>query len=162
MFEFMRNTVYARISPEFVSVLQVESGREYGDVPLLAVEERGGKRAIVAAGRATQNSASTVTLVNAFLHPRTPIADFTMAEQTLRYFLKQVLSGRLFVPSPVVVLHPLGDFEGGLTQIEIRALAELGMGVGARRVYVWQGPELSREELSRLQFTRTGGRLLHP
>ena len=102
------------------------------------------------------------SIVNGFKHPRTLIADFTVAEQTLKYFLKLVLPTSPFKASPIIVIHPQAQLEGGLTQIEIRAFAELGLGAGARRVFVWDGPELTREELGELRFSRVGGKLLHP
>ena len=46
-----------------------------------------------------------------------------------------------------IVLHPRVAPEGGFTQIELRALHELGMGAGAYRVIVWQGRDLADEEL---------------
>lgn len=68
----------------------------------------------------------------------------------------------LFAVSPVMVMHPLAMLDSGLKQIEIRAFAELGLGVGGRKVLLWEGPELSTEELRELRFSRPSGRLLHP
>lgn len=164
MLELLRNTVYVRIAPDRLSLLHLESGKEHCDLPLLAIEERGSKRSIVAIGRAAMERGGIpgLALANGFKHPRTLIADFTVAEQTLKAFLRMVLPRSLFLPSPVLVLHPQAMLEGGLTQVEIRAFAELGLAAGARKVYVWEGPELSREELRELRFSRVGGRLLHP
>ncbi len=41
----LRNTVYVRIRSDWLSVLQVESGTAYADVPILAVANKGGKHA---------------------------------------------------------------------------------------------------------------------
>jgi hypothetical protein len=38
----------------------------------------------------------------------------------------------------------------------------LGLGAGARKVFVWEGPELSKDEPPELRFSRVGARLLHP
>lgn len=164
MFDLFRNTVYVRIKPDWMSVLHVESGNEHSDVPALAIERKNAKSTVVAVGRdaATKTGLSNVIVANGFKHPRTLLADFTVAEQTLKCFLKMVLPGSFFTSSPVVVIHPQAALEGGLTQIEVRAFAELGLGAGARKVFVWEGPELSREELHELRFSRAGGRLLHP
>lgn len=158
-----RNTVYVRIQPEWLSVLQVASGKKYADVPVVAIEKIKGKRVIAAIGREALAKKNIVNFIicNGFNHPRTPIADFTVAEKTLQYFLKQLFSNKLFTPSPIIIMHPLGTFQGEITQVEIRAFAELGMISGARKVYVWEGPELSREELLGLNFSRTNGRLLY-
>ena len=164
MLNLFRNTVYVRIKPDRMSVLHVESGNEHSDLPALAIERKNGKGTVVAVGHAAAAKAGLINVIvaNGFKHPRTLLADFTLAEQTLKHFLKLVLRGSLFTPAPVVVIHPQVALEGGLTQIEIRALAELGIGAGARKVFVWEGRELSKKELRELRFSHTGGRLLHP
>lgn len=163
MLNFFRSTVYIRIKPEHISLLHVETGIEICDVPELAIEQKNGKNLTVAVGRdaIVKSGLGNITIVNGFNHPRTLIADFTVAEQTLKYFLKKLLPVSIFSPSPILVIHPQAVLEGGLTQIEIRAFAELGFGAGARKVYVWEGPELSKQELLALQFTRQGGTLHH-
>lgn len=164
MFKLFRNTVYVRITPDRMSTLHVESGNEYSDVPTLATKQGNGKSSVIAVGRdATIKSGhANITVVNGFKHPRTLLADFTVAELTLKAFLKNVLPNSFFMPSPVIVIHPKTALEGGLTQIEIRAFVELGIGSGARKTYVWEGPDLSREELLELRFDRANGKLLHP
>lgn len=164
MLNLLRSTVYVRVKPDRLSVLHLESGKQHSDAPTLAVEQRNGKSVVLGVGGAvTANSGMPrVVLANGFKHPRTIIADFTIAEQTLKHFLKIVLPHSLFAAAPIVVIHPLAQIEGGLTQVEIRALAELGLGAGARKVFVWEGPELSKEELHELKFSRVGGKLLYP
>ncbi len=164
MLNLFRSTVYIRIKPEQLSVLHVESGKEMTDSPALAIETKGGKSSIYAVGNQalTLFGQPNITVANGFKHPRTIIADFTVAETTLKYFLRCVLPWKLFSPSPIIVMHPLSSLEGGLTQVEIRALAELGMGAGGRKVYVWDGPELSNNNLHELSFTQGDGKLLYP
>ena len=53
-------------------------------------------------------------------------------------------------------MHPRGEPEGGYTQVEIRALRELGMAVGAALVTVWQGRSLTTEELLSGRFPLEG------
>lgn len=103
-----------------------------------------------------------VELVNGFQHPRTLLADFSMAEQTLKLLLRKLLPPSLLRPAATVVLQPLEQLEGGLTQLEIRGLVELLRSVGARQVYLWIGAELGRDELERLQFPAGRGTLLWP
>lgn len=164
MLNLLRSTVYVRIKPDRLSVLHVESGHEHSDVPTLAIEQKNGKNIVLDPGStaAAKTEISRVILANGFKHPRTLIADFSVAEQTLKQFLRKVLPHSLFAASPIMVIHPQAQLEGGLTQVEIRALAELGIGAGARKVFVWEGPELSKEELHDLEFSRLGGKLLHP
>lgn len=164
MFNFFRNTLYVRVKPENLSVLHVQSGTEFADMPVIAIENSNGKSLILAIGHAAKAKTGlpNVTVANGFKHPRTLLADFAVAERTMKQFIKKVTPSPLFTPSPIVVIHPLDMLEGGLTQIEIRAFAELCSMAGARRVYVWTGPELNNDELQRLDFSRVGGRLLFP
>jgi rod shape-determining protein MreB len=164
MLKLFQNTLYFRIEPELIVVTHVESGHKIADKPVLAIETRKGKSVIVAHGKEANALAgqSNISINNGFLHPRTLLADFLIAQLTLKYLVKKIQPKTWFVPSPVIVLHPLKLLEGGLTQIEIRAFAELGSMAGARRVYVWSGPELTCEELIDLDFSRAGGQLLFP
>jgi rod shape-determining protein MreB len=78
----------------------------------------------------------------------------------LKGFLRKLFSGQLFAQSPVLVLHPRVDPEGGFTQIEIRALQELALAAGAAKVIVWKGRELLDQELLELRFP-SGGEVLN-
>ena len=53
----------------------------------------------------------------------------------------------LFMPSPRLILQPHQPSEGGLTQVELRALNELGLSAGASKVQIWQGAEWNDEQL---------------
>jgi len=64
------------------------------------------------------------------------IADFTITEKMLQYFMKKAHGGRYFRPSPrVLVCVPYGS-----TQVERRAIRESAAGAGARRVYLVEEP----------------------
>lgn len=158
MLGLFRNTLYVRIAAQRLSVLHVESGQEFADLPVLAVDRSSGKPVAVAIGSeaVARNGQPGVSLANGFDHPRTLLADFTIAEQTLRQFVAKAIPRSLFASAPVMVLHPLEKLEGGLTQIEARALAELGMGSGARKSWVWTGPALSVDELRQQSFPASG------
>jgi rod shape-determining protein MreB len=164
IFNFFRNTLYVRVRPENLSVLHVQSGKVFTDLPVIAIKNINGKSLILAIGHDAMSKAGlpNISIANGFKHPRTLLADFAVAEQTVKYFIKRVTPNTFFTPSPVIVIHPLDMLEGGLTQIEIRAFAEICSMAGASRVYVWTGPELSNEELQQLDFTRGGGQLLFP
>jgi rod shape-determining protein MreB len=158
MLGLFRSTLYVRIAAQRLALLHVESGREFADTPLLALDASSGKPVVVGVGSeaAAKAGLDKITVANGFDHPRTLLADFTIAEQTLRQFVVRIVPRSLFAPAPVIVLHPLEKLEGGLTQIEARALAELGRGAGARQVFVWEGPALSVDELRTLDFPATG------
>jgi rod shape-determining protein MreB len=60
------------------------------------------------------------------------IADFTVTEKMLQYFIHKVHESRLIRPSPrVLVCVPCGS-----TQVERRAIKESAAGAGAREVYL--------------------------
>ena len=141
-------------------VRDVVAKREIAEPPVAAVS-RDKKRKLVAVGHDANSATSQqpVDVVNPFTHPRSLLSDFAVAEQVLKRFLTKLFAGRLFVPSPVVVMHPKLSPEGGLTQVEIRVLRELAIGAGARRVIVWEGRDLRDEEVAELKF-EGGGRVL--
>lgn len=158
-------TLYIQLRAHELSVLHVESGHEFRDVPQLAIQQQaGGKPQILAVGTPAYQCVHQpgVHLVNGFEHPRTILADFAYAEKTLLYFVRQAWPRSLFQPKPEVILHPLERLEGGLTPIEIRALCELAMTAGARRASVWTGIPLTREQLLSQHFPLELGHLFRP
>ncbi|KAA3629628.1 MAG: rod shape-determining protein [Proteobacteria bacterium] len=64
------------------------------------------------------------------------IADFTVTEKMLQYFIHRVHESRFLRPSPrVLVCVPCGS-----TQVERRAIKESAAGAGAREVYLIEEP----------------------
>ena len=64
------------------------------------------------------------------------IADFTVTEQMLKYFIKKVHDTRMFRPSPrSIICVPCGS-----TQVERRAIRESAIGAGARQVFLIEEP----------------------
>jgi rod shape-determining protein MreB and related proteins len=138
---FLKPIVYARLEPELLSLREVRSGTMVSEPPVAAIREE----RVLAVGNAAHLQGGNV--VNPFKHPRTLVADFTVAQAVLKGFMRKLFAGRWFAPSPLLVLHPRAIPEGGFTQIEIAALRELGVGAGAYKVVVWQGRDLADEEL---------------
>jgi rod shape-determining protein MreB len=160
MLRALRPTVYAQLTPERLAVRDVRSGRAYAAPPIAAVLP-GPPRRVVAVGQEarTATAARPLVIVNPFEHPRTLLADVTLASQVLAGFLAKLFPLRFVPRLPVLVLHPRVDPAGGFTPLEIRALHELGRAAGAARVLVWQGRELLERELRVLDL-RAGGKLL--
>lgn len=161
---FFNNTLYIKIKSDWLSVRFVEQNRTFEDKPLVALgADRKGKRIVVAVGSGAASahspSGGSVTIHNGFDHPRTCIRDFEIAEATLRYFISQALSETTLLVKPVVIMHPLEKTDGGLTQIEHRALYELAESAGARKAYVWTGRVLDLQELTTRQFPHSDGKL---
>jgi rod shape-determining protein MreB len=160
MLGFLRPTVYAQLDPERLSVRDVRSGRAYAARPVGAVLT-GPVRRVVRIGddALTASAGRPLQIVNPFKHPRMLIAEFTLGQQVLRGFLRKLYASSLLPRQPFLVLHPRIDPAGGFTEIEIRALRELGLGAGASRVLVWHGRELLQRELLSLQLG-SGGKVL--
>lgn len=67
------------------------------------------------------------------------IADFSVTEKMLYYFIKQVHNASFFTPSPrVLVCVP-----AGATQVERKAIKESALGAGAREVHLLEEPLLA-------------------
>lgn len=167
MFNFLTfKTLYIRLKSDYLSIRVLSKNRspyEYQDTPFIALEgkvEPGifgfvqtpkvlavGKEAI----QLYRNSIPVTLLLNGFEHPRTIISNFFIAELTLKCFIQQAYQEQFSIISPRIIIHPLEQLEGGLTQIEIRALSELGSQVGARQVYIYlEDTSLSDEEVLRI------------
>ena len=64
------------------------------------------------------------------------IADFTLTEKMLQYFIHSIHGNTFFKPSPkVLICVPCGS-----TQVEKRAIRESALGAGARKVYLIEEP----------------------
>ncbi len=64
------------------------------------------------------------------------IADFTITEVMLKYFIRKVQENRFLRPSPRIIISvPCGS-----TQVERRAIRESAAGAGAREVYLIEEP----------------------
>jgi rod shape-determining protein MreB and related proteins len=156
MLSHLQPIIYIQISPERLAVRNVKTGEAISEVPEVAISRKG-KEAIVGVGDAARSMKSSTTIVtNPFGHPRSLVSDFTVAEQLLKHFLRRINRSSLFALSPKVVMHPLGDPDGGFTQIEIRALMEMSLGAGASQVVLWQGRPLSDQELLSGMFPSSG------
>ncbi len=160
MLRYFRPTVYAQLEPDRLAVRDVRSGRSFAARPVGAVLTGPIRRVIRVGDEALTASADRpLQTVNPFKHPRLLIADLSLGQQVLRGFLKKLYPSSLVPRLPVLVLHPRVDPEGGFTDIEIRALHELGQGAGASRVLVWHGRDLLQRELLSLRLT-SGGKVL--
>ena len=157
---FFKQKLYVQLSPQLLSVRDPKSGQFVSEVPEIAIQRLPGKHAtILAVGSNARSSASASPhseVLNPFSHPRSLLSDFTLAEQLLKAFVKRIVGTGLFSLRLDVVIHPLGEHLGGLTQIEVRALRELALGAGAGNVHVWQGLPLADQQLLSEQFPNTG------
>jgi actin-like ATPase involved in cell morphogenesis len=82
-----------------------------------------------------------------FTTTRLLVGQFQEAESLLRKAIQEISNGSLFQVSPVIVIHPIEMVEGGLSEVEERALRELAMSSGARSVFVHIGAPLTDSEV---------------
>jgi rod shape-determining protein MreB len=141
---FQGGPFYIRLSAKTLSIRDVAQKRSVEMLPLAAIDHRQSPSKVLAVGHDAKNLTLTEgqVLVNPFDHPRSILADFTVAEKLLMHGIRQLASSALLRPSPLVIIHPLEHLEGGLTPVEVRALMELATSAGARSAAVWTGPEL--------------------
>jgi rod shape-determining protein MreB len=155
-----RDILYIRIKPSLLSVKNVTAGLLYENVPLIALSKT--KKTLLEAGKSAENYSNddTSVIINGFDSPRSIIGDFDLAEKTFHWFLKQIEPKKAwwqFLPSvPIMVIHPLEKVEGDLTEVEARALENLGYRARAADVYVWTGRVLTDAEVQSLQFPNEG------
>ena len=140
--------LYVRISPERLSITNVKTGESISEIPELAIGNE--PKRVLGSGAAARLAAAQAggIVVNPFAHPRSLVSDFTSAEQLLKSFVRRLVGKSWFAPGPRVIMHPLGDPEGGFTQVERRAFREMAAGAGAAEIVVWTGRELTNQEVA--------------
>jgi rod shape-determining protein MreB len=108
------------------SVVAIRQERAGGPKSVVAV----GEEAKLMLGRTPQNITAIRPLKDGV------IADFTVTEKMLQFFIHKVHEARVVRPSPrVLICVPCGS-----TQVERRAIKESAAGAGAREVYLIEEP----------------------
>jgi rod shape-determining protein MreB len=145
--------LYIQIAPDRITIRNPKTGVIVSEVPEMAIGTAS-KEKILAVGPQARAAAARqgAQLVNPFAHPRSLVSDFTVAEQLLKHYVRQVQGRSLLAISPIIVIHPLGNPEGGFTQVERRAFSEMARGAGASQVIVWTGRPLTDQEVLTRQF----------
>jgi len=101
-------------------------------------DQDGGRKSIAAVGEEAKQMRGRTPQNIIAIRPLKDgvIADFTITEKMLQYFIHKVHEARLIRPSPrVLVCVPCGS-----TQVERRAIKESAFGAGAREVYLIEEP----------------------
>ena len=158
MFDSFKQFIYVQISPDSLSVTNIKSGECISEVPELAISAPP-KQELLGAGAAARLTAAAhigAVVVNPFAHPRSLVSDFNGALQLLKAFIARLKSGSALAMSPTIIFHPLGNPDGGFTQVEGRAFRELALGAGAYKVILWYGDELTDQEILSGQYPAHG------
>ena len=130
-----------QLREDLISVRMFRGDKKFEEAPYIAIETNGGNTTIREIGsKARDVVGPNIKVTNPFSHPRSLIANFSNAEKIIRHAIRSLYGSRLNLkPAPRIVMHPLEKHEGGLTEIEERALVELALGAGAREVLVYTG-----------------------
>jgi rod shape-determining protein MreB len=151
----MATLIYVQVSPHRLTLRNAKTGESVTTSPEVALAKGRNPKVVAVGAKARKQESRTVQVLNPFAHPRTLLADFGAAQQLLRTLLPQV-RGRSLFGGPRLVMHLQDDPAGGFTQLEIRGFQELALGAGASTAVVWQGPNLTDEQLQSGQFPKEG------
>jgi rod shape-determining protein MreB len=141
--------LYIQIWENRIKAVNINNGQLFDEKPLVAIIDSDGKKKVTAIGnQASFAKASNTKIINPFSHPRIILSDFSVAEKLFQHIIK-LLKPKIL--SPIVVIQAMDKTEGGLTQIERRALRELAYGAGAMDVFLDDGvEELDRAKINEL------------
>ena len=158
LLDFFSHPLYLRLSPDRLTIRNVRTGAFISEVPEIAILRGAKKPQILGVGIEASLHRATpfAEVLNPFSHPRTMVGDFTASEQVVKAFIRKLTGSSWLAMAPRVVFHPLGDPAGGFTQVEIRAFREMALGAGASDVLMWQGPELTDEQIRANKLPATG------
>lgn len=160
MLSFFSPLVYIQISPNLLTLKNLKSGLEISEVAEIALSLPPKPKVILGAGAEARlaSASEPAQLIQPFAHPRSLVSDFASAEALIRIQLQRVLGKGWLRVAPSVVMHPLGNPDGGFTQVELRAFREMALGAGASTARVWTGRPLANHELLSDQAALSGGK----
>jgi rod shape-determining protein MreB len=160
MLSFFSPLVYIQISPHLLTLKNLKSGLEISEVAEIALSLPPKPKVILGAGAEARlaSASEPAQLIQPFAHPRSLVSDFASAEALIRIQLQRVLGKGWLRVAPSVVMHPLGNPDGGFTQVELRAFREMALGAGASTARVWTGRPLANHELLSDPAALSGGK----
>ena len=114
-----------------------EKGILLNEPSIVAVEDDGSKRKIVAVGAEAKSMLGRTPMNMQTIRPLKDgvIADFVTTEKMLQHFIKKVSKSNLLIGPRVLICVP-----SGATAVERRAIQESAEAAGARRVYLIEEP----------------------
>lgn len=86
-----------------------------------------------------------LTATSLFSTERLLIGNFTVAQTLITKGIKIVMGKKFF--APLILMHPIEKIDGGLSQVEERVLKDLAIIIGAQKVVLWVGNELTDEDV---------------
>lgn len=160
MFSALQPLLYIQISPDTITIRDVRKNLTIEEPAELAVSiAQSVIQSVIGVGRDAQAAAAnhpSGVVLRPFAHPRTLISDYLPAEALLKHLVVRTLdSVRSRLPFKVV-LHLMGDPEGGFAKVEIMAFRTLLLAAGCRAFAIWQGSPLSDQTLLSGTFPNDG------
>lgn len=143
----LQNVVYLRVRRKWLGVqILTFTGRvrEWSGTPeaIFTRDKKGKERAYVL-GDPMQHAGDNRQSFVAFDHPRVPFSNYTYTRETLRAYLEATGWKKGLMPH-TFIFHLLDEWEGGLSDVEVRAFIQMGREIGAGVCLVVN----SREEMS--------------
>jgi rod shape-determining protein MreB len=165
----VKRLFYGAFDAERLVVRRVAGGRQWEDLPQVAVDELDRVQGIGREAAGMVASTPWLRIRNGFADPAQVVSDPDAAVVLIRHPISTMLNRHwwtsLRAKSPDLILHPLARTE--LTPLEELGLQELGRRVSTRSVHVWIGAELTLEPISTFQSALAGlradlGRMVAP
>ncbi len=98
--------------------------------------------------RHIENKRQIVVIPNkSFTTKRLLIGNFSNAETAIKDGINTLYKTKWFYPSPKILIQQMEMNDGGLSEVEERILKEISIAVGARNCVVWDGSELTDNEV---------------
>ncbi|MDD1779822.1 rod shape-determining protein [Enterovibrio sp. ZSDZ35] len=150
------NTLYIQMWSDRLRVFDGKTGKVFDEKPQIAWRfgERKQKQ-ILAFGNGAEKfrNVNAVTISNPFSHPRSIISDYKAIQPLLRHAIAQVVKTGVLMPRIQVILHPMEKVEGGITEVEKKALCEMAYHAGVKSAFVYWGETLEEAQLTRAHDT---------
>ncbi|MCJ8169797.1 rod shape-determining protein [Atopomonas sediminilitoris] len=151
----LNTTLYLQIWPDKIVLRNLTNNAVLEDEAVLVVDNSQAKARIVGFGHAArQKAAAHHTVISPFSHPRTLLSNFSHAETLFKLAVQAIYPKGFLKSPPFLIIHPMANTEGGLTQIERRCLRELTLCAGAKDMMLYQGEVLSAERFDLAELKR--------
>ncbi|SKA52434.1 rod shape-determining protein [Enterovibrio nigricans] len=150
------NTLYIQMWSNRLRVFDGKTGRVFDEKPHIAwmISARKQKKIIAFGNKAEKfRHVDEVTISNPFSHPRSLVSDYKAFQPLLRYAISQVVKMGILKPRIQVILHPMEKVEGGVTELEKKALCDMAYNAGVKSAFVYWGEALEETHLRRAQDT---------
>lgn len=141
MFSFLRGLVSSDMGIDLGTANTLVYVRDQGIIlnepSVVALAEEGGKKKVLAVGEDAKlmigRTPGNITAIRPMKDG--VIADFDVAEEMIKHFIRKVHNRRNFVSPQIVICIPRGA-----TAVERKAIQESAEGAGARRVFLIEEP----------------------